>query len=164
MPRARSKAGNQGGYQPGQQPGGGTPTQPATADTGLPYGEHQALVAAQQAVPLPATAPVPTAPTPGVPAPGTPQAPPMDPAAALQMAAQSMRSPDERPGLFSPSRRPSEPVTAGLPSGPGAGPEALGNNAGAQMADLFARIAQANGDPALARLAELARRVTSGNT
>lgn len=33
---------------------------------------------------------------------------------------------DEVPNLGDQSNRPSEPVTAGLPYGPGAGPEALG--------------------------------------
>jgi hypothetical protein len=33
---------------------------------------------------------------------------------------------DEVPNLSDPTQRPNEPVTAGLASGPGAGPEALG--------------------------------------
>lgn len=33
---------------------------------------------------------------------------------------------DEVPNLSDPSARPAEPVTAGLPYGPGAGPDALG--------------------------------------
>jgi len=37
-----------------------------------------------------------------------------------------MRSPDDSPNLTDPTTRPSEPVTAGLATGPGAGPEALG--------------------------------------
>ena len=36
------------------------------------------------------------------------------------------RSPDDSPMLLSPSQRPGEPVTAGLSTGPGSGPEALG--------------------------------------
>lgn len=44
--------------------------------------------------------------------------------AALQ-AALATRPPGGT-GLLAPTARPAEPVTAGLPVGPGAGPEALG--------------------------------------
>jgi hypothetical protein len=37
------------------------------------------------------------------------------------------------PRLDAPSARPSEPVQAGLPSGPGPGPEALGGMDGGQL-------------------------------
>lgn len=48
-----------------------------------------------------------------------PMAAPADPMAG-------MVSPDEVPNLSDPSARPNEPLTTGLPSGPGAGPEILG--------------------------------------
>ena len=35
--------------------------------------------------------------------------------------------PDQTPNLSDPTQRPMEPITAGLPSGPGPGPEALTN-------------------------------------
>ncbi len=74
--------------------------------TGLPYGEHQQLDAAQRAIPLPnENAPVP-APNDSLPA-------------ALEAAGQ-MNPPGG--GLGQPSERPNEPVQAGLPSGPGPGP------------------------------------------
>lgn len=34
-------------------------------------------------------------------------------------------SPDDTPNMSDPTNRPAEPVTAGLPSGPGPGPEGL---------------------------------------
>jgi hypothetical protein len=39
---------------------------------------------------------------------------------------QPTRSPDDSPMLLTPTMRPDEPVSAGLPSGPGGGPEMLG--------------------------------------
>jgi hypothetical protein len=41
-------------------------------------------------------------------------------------APQTWTTPDQVPKLNDPTSRPTEPVTAGLPSGPGPGPEALG--------------------------------------
>lgn len=83
---------------------------PLNAPTGLPYGDRQKLISAQQAVPMaPAPTPGPAAPTP-------------PPAAAGP-------GPTPVPGaqpLLRPTERPNEPVTAGLPTGPGPGPEALG--------------------------------------
>jgi hypothetical protein len=49
-------------------------------------------------------------------------------AAAGGMAAPAgppMRTPDDSPMLMDPTMRPDEPITAGLPTGPGPGPEAL---------------------------------------
>lgn len=89
-----------------------TPAAPA-APTGLPYGEHKQLADAQRAVPAG------PAPTPGVPPPG---------------AAQAAAQPGSLPWMH-PSGRPNEPVQAGLASGPGAGPEALGLLQGNQPND-----------------------------
>jgi hypothetical protein len=41
-------------------------------------------------------------------------------------AAQAFIGPDEIPNLSDPTARPGEPVTTGLPFGPGAGPEVMG--------------------------------------
>ena len=48
--------------------------------------------------------------------------------AALQASLDQvpMVTPDEVPNLNDPTSRPTEPVTTGLPYGPGAGPEAMG--------------------------------------
>lgn len=90
--------------------------QPAAAPTGLPYGEHQQSIASQQA--LPAAGPSQTAPS----APPEPAPAPADPAALLS-AAQGYNF---QPVGLGPTARTNEPVTAGLPLGPGAGPETLG--------------------------------------
>lgn len=80
---------------------------PVAAPTGLGYGERKAIEDAQRAVPVA---------SPGVP----PQAAPTSPPPA------TWPIPGTLTPLDAPSERPGEPVTAGLPIGPGAGPEALG--------------------------------------
>lgn len=72
--------------------------QPVRTASGQEYGERTRQEQAQQAVPLPAAAPV----------------PPAQP-------------------LLRPTERPNEPVTSGLPLGPGPGPEVLG---GADLPEL----------------------------
>lgn len=82
---------------------------PPNAPRGLPYGDRQKLVAAQQAVPMG---------TPGV-------------ASSPGQGQGSPPSPGPAPGSLpftGPTQRPLEPVTQGLPIGPGAGPEALTMN------------------------------------
>lgn len=123
MPRKRLNAGNypnrsdlQGGAGQGAAPvaqQSAPRPQPARAATGLPYGQHQELVQAQRAVPLPQSAPT------GGPPPAA--AGGFD--AALQAALAHM-PPDLVP-LTAPSQRPNEPTTTGLPLGAGPGPEIL---------------------------------------
>lgn len=84
-------------------------TAPATAPTGLPYGEHKALVDAQR------TVPVGSPPTPGA---GVP--PPVGGGPAGYAGPQPGTLP-----FIGPTQRPDEPMQAGLASGPGPGPEAL---------------------------------------
>lgn len=149
-----------GGYQGQGDPGG---NQPAQAPTGMPYGAHQATIAAQQAMPLPQ---VTSGPPPGAAAPVPSPAPAGGGGAfaqAMQQAAM-MAPPDG--GLLAPSTRPSEPVTAGLGVGPGPGPEALGPVAGpptSPVATMLGRVAESTGDPVLAQIAEQAR-MLSGRT
>lgn len=80
-------------------------TQKPTAAPGQAYGQAADQLAAQKAVPLPAAPPVFANATGG-------GGGPMQPPAPL-------------PDLYRPTERPGEPVTHGLPTGPGAGPEAL---------------------------------------
>ncbi len=75
---------------------------------GQEYGKAGAQIAAQRAVPLPAAPPVAPAPSPPGGAAGPGPAGPAD------------LGPFNRP-----TERPGEPLTTGIPSGPGAGPEAL---------------------------------------
>lgn len=78
--------------------------QPARAVPGQTYGQAGAQLAAQQAIPLPG---------PGASAQAGMQQPP--PAV----------SPGQHGPITAPSNQPSQPITAGLPTGPGPGPEAL---------------------------------------
>lgn len=87
----------------------------------MQYGAHQASIAAQQAMPLPQTQSASAAP----PVPASPGGG----GALAQALAQAQAMAPPQGGLLAPSNRPSEPVTAGLPIGPGPGPEALGGMA-----------------------------------
>jgi len=73
-------------------------TQAVRRMPGVGYGEQKALVEQQQAAPLPKA--------------GVPQAQPQRP-----------RRPMPQMDIFAPTSRPSEPVTAGLPFGPGINPQ-----------------------------------------
>lgn len=136
--------------------------------TGLPYGEAGALQAAQQAVPLPqdvpgagqgATPPPPTpsnGPTPIAPPGGLgagSNAPVGPPTLQDILAAAGQMQPPGTPSNV--SQRPNEPVTAGLPSGPGPGPEILGINqpGPSQLAQTLQAAADASGSGLLANLA-----------
>jgi len=70
-------------------------TQAVRRIPGMPYGEQQALTQQQQAAPLPKDT--------------TPQSQP------------AMRRPIPQMDVFAQTQRPSEPVTSGLPFGPGVG-------------------------------------------
>jgi len=72
-------------------------TQAVRRIPGMPYGEQQALTQQQQAAPLPKAT--------------TPQAQP------------AMRRPIPQMDVFAQTQRPSEPVTSGLPFGPGITPQ-----------------------------------------
>jgi len=71
-------------------------TQAVRRIPGMPYGEQQALTQQQQAVPLPKDT--------------TPQSQP------------AMRRPIPQMDVFAQTQRPTEPVTSGLPFGPGVTP------------------------------------------
>lgn len=82
-------------------------TQPARAATNQTYGEAGSQIAAQQQMPL-STSAAPPGSSPGMAAP-----------------AAGGGEPQVIPSLTDPTTRPNEPLTAGLASGPGPGPEAL---------------------------------------
>lgn len=74
---------------------------------------------------------------------------------ATLAAAQQMAG---RAGILtSPTRRPQEPVTAGLPVGPGPGPEVLGVQRGNPTGIMLRQLAAATGDVYLRELADRAR-------
>jgi hypothetical protein len=90
-------------------------TQPAQAPKGEDYGEANAMLERQQAQPIAGAAT-------GNPSPGTttkiaPGSQTTGPLAGM--------GPGQIPSLADPSAFPDEPITAGLPGGPGPGPEAL---------------------------------------
>ena len=111
------------------------------------YGERAAQQAAQSAIPIassptpaPAATPAPATPAAAPPPPGgVPSPMPSRPAGAFPSP------PPGGPGILPflhPSNRPNEPVTAGLPTGPGPGPEsatgigAIVNNGAAEQGTL----------------------------
>lgn len=109
---------------------------------GVRYGEGEDLRALQQAAPAPDNRaggpPGTAAPQPGLPA--SPVSPP----------------PMPKPGLLTaPTTRPNEPLTAGLVSGPGPGPEALVAQTVSPQAKFFRELALATGRK---KFDELARR------
>lgn len=110
----------------------GPSAQPVQAAAGQPYGERGAQEAAQRAQPLPQASP-----------------------------SGMIALPGELGPLNAPTSRPNEPLTAGLPIGPGAGPapmppppapDALAK--GAATLNEFA--ASANASPGMRELAEIA--------
>lgn len=109
MPRAKGE--NRGGARqgtPGKAYSNRTDlngTQPVQAGPSQGYGQRAALERMQQAVPLPQARPAAT--------PAAPQAAPPTP-------------PPTPPDFFAPTARPDQPVTAGLSTGEGPGPEILG--------------------------------------
>ena len=124
---------------------------PLNAPQGLPYGDRQKLIQAQRAVPMaPAPAPSPGPPGQSAPPAGGPGVPPAGPV------------PGARGPLLRPTERPDEPVTAGLPTGPGPGPEALGPlsrpGGGSTVAGLLQTLASApNATPEVRALAGYAQ-------
>lgn len=81
---------------------------PVQTGRGQPYGTAAAQTRSQRAVPMAA-----------------PQPPRMAPPEAQAAGAPSALAPRSAIPLDAPTARPDEPVTSGLPIGPGAGPESL---------------------------------------
>jgi hypothetical protein len=120
MPRPKKTAGTAGKAQRHDTV---MPTQPVQAPTGMAYGAHAESVAAQNALPLPQAPPPGAAPTGGPATGGGP--PPGSPFGAAVDAASAMQPPDPTQILSAPTARPGEPLTHGMPFGPGGGPEVL---------------------------------------
>ncbi len=121
-------------------------TLPLSAPSGLPYGENKALLNDQRSLPMASgTVPAPTQASESGPPSGSP---PPHTAAPV---------PGSKPFLR-PSENPGEPVTSGLPIGPGPGPEALSLNTGASgnLSAMLTQAAAASPSPALAALASQA--------
>ena len=144
----------------------GEKAQPATPVSGQEYGKGIEQQRFEQAMPLPQVQP----PNPGTPPPTqSPGVPPSPQAGSLAAPALSPRGPTDpmqaaaqmagRAGLLNaPTARPNEPVTAGLRSGAGAGPEALGIPvAMSPIGHTLRQLSSALGDPFFAELANKAR-------
>lgn len=138
-----------------------------TAAPGQPYGEAGQQMASQRAVPISGT-PTVAPQSPGAPGSSSPQTPQGAPGADLMAQAQGFNGPGNQ-DFLRPTERPNEPVTHGLPVGPGAGPEALtGIGAAARqgtieqgtMQNLLQGLAQQPG--ATSAIKDLASRAASG--
>lgn len=115
------------------------PTQPIQAPVNQPYGERKATMDAQRAVPL-----------------ADLRASPATPQVDEARHTQEIEAFDPFSGITpmnAPSRYPNEPVTTGLRSGPGAGPEALLPRPRARMVDALMALAEATGDPEIKAMA-----------
>lgn len=129
-----------GGYQPARNGGGasapGALSQrkvPHLERSGLPYGENKAVNEQQSAAPM------------------SPQAAPVGGGSAPRPGAQ--RPPD---GVFGPTNRPGEPLTAGVDYGPGPGGRAPILPDDPDL--LIKALAQLNPHPDLVELANRRRR------
>lgn len=126
--------------------------QPIQTATGGPYGQATQLADAQRAVPLPAA---PGIPSPAPAAGGAGPAAPQNPMEAAMAAASAHPPPNIAP-LSGPSQRPWEPSTTGLPTGPGPGPEALGQRVPPKASDTFLALFRQTGDQRYAAYAQQA--------
>lgn len=117
--------------------------QAVKAPTGQAYGQAQDQQSAQKAIPLPRDP--------------TTAGPSAQPGPDLLALAAQMGGGQP---LNAPTQRPAEPVTAGLPIGPGAGPEALAGMFSMrrnQTADVLEQVAAATGDTRFLQMAQQAR-------
>ena len=136
MPRGGSRQGKAGRAYSNRTDLNGS--LPVTTVPGQPYGAAKQQADAQRTVPM-----------------GTPALPPVP-----DLNSHPSPLPGELPPLTGPSSRPDEPVTHGLPVGPGGGPEVLPINAqpgvGGQYSsarDLIQGLASSTASPSLATLA-----------
>lgn len=131
--------------------------QPPRAANDQAYGMRNELMEAQKQIPLPNRA--------GTPMPQeAPPAPPPEEvsgdAAFQDMLAkvQQMQRLPAGQSLRAPTQYPNEPLTAGIPSGPGPGPVRPPAGPRQQAADFLMRLASRTGDPKYAQLAQRAAR------
>lgn len=115
MPRGGERTGKIGQTY-GNRSDLNAPKVPTIVPKGAQYGQRQALEMSQKALPVGPGSP-------GAPAPIGAPAPPPAPGAAPMGGGPPAPPLD----FHRPTERPGEPVTHGLPSGPGGGPEVLGS-------------------------------------
>lgn len=134
----------------------GAYAQPPAATAGQEYGKGVQEMQLERAMPAPQGSPV----TQQIPAAaaqtGAPTQAQPSPQPTLADALGSMQGRMPSGGLLAaPPMRPNDPATAGLSSGPGMGPEAIGTPNQSQIGNWYRRLSQATGNP---YFAELARR------
>ena len=127
----------------------GTAAQPVQAITGQQYGRARQQEALQQSMPVPAEQPVTAPPQQAMPQPQSapvpqprPRMTPEDAMSFLAGMGGMLTAPDDNPAL---------PVTDGLRTGPGRGPEALSNQSA--LGDTLRRLSMQTNDPVFMRLA-----------
>lgn len=125
MPRGGRRSGQVGKPYPNRRDL--RTTQAPKAAPGQPYGEAKQQLDSQKQIPLSRT-----------PAPG---GPPVSSTAAIAGMVGGGGSPV--PSLTAPSTRPNEPLTSGLKTGPGPGPEALNLPAQAPVDDQMLAVLRA---------------------
>ena len=156
MPRTRqggARGGTPGTPYPNRQDLASQPSLPARVATGQTYGKAQSQLQAQRAVPM---APPRLALAPPGAANGA-QVPASGPGAVPGISGPM---PGAAGPLHRPTERPSEPVTAGAPVGPGPGPEAVPQGPtspqNTNLSRMLAQIAQSSGSAAVSQLAQRA--------
>ncbi len=130
----------------------GAPAQKVESVAGQRYGEGVEQQQMQQAMPAPRAAADVTPDVRGnTPVIAEPQKGPPDPQLLQQFLAAN------NPNLLSGSQIPDEPVTTGLPTGPGGGPEtlSLGRNT-TPIARTLRQLSASTGNPKWARIADRA--------
>lgn len=133
----------------------GRPAQPLSQVPSQYYGAGVEMQQLERAMPVPAPATPPTvAPGPAAPGGAPGGEPPARDIGAVLAAAAQLRG---QTGLMTaPTMRLTEPITAGLRQGPGAGPEALRGRTGTPAGDMLRMLTQQTGQPEFAMLADRA--------
>jgi hypothetical protein len=130
----------------------GKPAQPGPRIPPQTYGEGVEMnrMTANMPIPdrvTPALPPGPAAPL------ATGQEPPQPPQPPPDLMTLARQMPGGDGMLRMPSTRPQEPITAGLASGPGAGPELMGSPGQPRFVTLMQQLSAELGDPYYAELA-----------
>lgn len=137
---------------------GGYAAQPATPVAGQRYGEAVKQHDLMAQMPTPnvqaGVGALPQSPVQQAVAQAQPQPQGQQQAASPEQLSQIAAAMRSQTGLFDQTSRPGEPVTAGLPVGPGAGPEAMNMRRGSPVAATIAELARLTGDGWLAELAQ----------
>lgn len=128
---------------------GGDEAQPVGAIPGQNYGAGVEQMELQQAMPAP-QAQQPTSPTGGQ---AQQPAPPPGQASIGDLLAIAKEVQAGGGLMNQPTSRPSEPITHGLMSGPGGGPDVLGVQPRSATGEWMRYLSQTNGDPYFEQLA-----------